>query len=147
MPHTMLKTAGGAGLALILLLPLIEAPAVRASDDQVAAVQVVRSWVQPIQAGDAKVQTVIGNDEPGSLTLLGARTSVAAGVMIVHKGQPVETVEIPPRDTLGPHGFYLLLDDVSRPLAAGETIAVELDFADRAPVRLSVAVGDEMPDG
>lgn len=114
-----------------------------AEGDQIAAVQVVRPWVAPTRAGDVKVQAVIGNDEDGPVVLMGANTGVASDVMLIHKGQPVERVVIHPHDAVGPHGFYLLLNDVNGPLANGDSIELILQFQDRAPMPVQVAVGEE----
>ncbi|EKV30509.1 hypothetical protein C882_4468 [Caenispirillum salinarum AK4] len=128
--------------ALGLAAVLTSEPTI-AEGDQVAAVQVVRPWVPPARAGDVKVQAVIGNDEDGPVILMGADTGAATGVTLVHKGEPVEHVIIDPHDAVGPHGFYLLLDDVNGPLTAGDSIEVILLFKDRAPLPVQVAVGEE----
>ncbi|WP_404381619.1 copper chaperone PCu(A)C [Caenispirillum salinarum] len=118
-----------------------------AEGDQMAAVQVVRPWVAPTRAGDVKVQAVIGNDEDVPVALMGAKTGAASDVMLIHKGQPVDRVVIHPHDAVGPHGFYLLLNDLNRPLADGDSIEVILQFQDRAPMPVQVVVGEEAEAG
>ena len=98
------------------------------------------AWARATPPGvamGAAYLTLQGGAKPDRL--VGARTDRAEAIEIhvivesdgMARMRPVESVEIPARATvtLAPKGTHLMLVGLDRPLVAGETLRLELEFA------------------
>ena len=86
-----------------------------------------------VRAGDgyAVYMEIVSTGKFGDL-LIGATTTVAQQARLVNAGgDPRGTIDIPGATTVvfAPGGPHLLLTDLTRPLATGETIIITLLFA------------------
>jgi cytochrome oxidase Cu insertion factor (SCO1/SenC/PrrC family)/copper(I)-binding protein len=104
----------------------------------------------PVAGGPAALYMTVKNSASTADTLVGASTRIAGAVelhTVVHSGgvmmmQRVDGAPLAPRDSLvlKPGGYHLMLHDLTRMLAAGDTFTVDLEFrrAGRVPVRAVV---------
>ena len=102
--------------------------------------------------GTSAVYLDLVNDTDADVTLLSASTDVA-GVVEVHRTEtgadgltsmaPVEGgLEVPAGETvsLEPGGLHVMLLDLQRDLAEGDTVTVELEFDGRSPLTVRAPV-------
>jgi len=128
----------------------------------VAAVEVRDAWVRFAVKGQSGTGAFMTLAAPSGARLVGVTTPVA-GLAEVHemkmegdvmRMRPVAGgLELPPRQPveLKPSGYHVMLMDLKKPLAVGETVPLELSFVDRAgrkavarvdvPVRAAAAAG------
>ena len=109
----------------------------------VAAVDVRDAWVRMAVKGQSGTGAFMTLAAPSGARLVGVKTP-AAGVADVHEMKMEGDVmrmravagglELPPRQPveLKPGGYHLMLMDLKKALAVGETVPIELEFVDRA---------------
>ncbi len=149
--HRALISAVLAGLFLLGLGALAQASA----DSDAPVVQDAYARAVPPGMSNSAVFMRIHNPSEEAITLVGATSPVAevvelhtheqdAGVM---KMRRVERIEIPPQDeaVLEPGGLHLMLINLRQPLAAGDPVALELEFADGRTVTLTAETRAVMP--
>jgi len=127
----------------------------------VAAVDVRDAWVRFAVKGQSGTGAFMTLAAPSGARLVGV-TTPAAGLAEVHemkmegdvmRMRPVAGgLDLPPRQPveLKPSGYHVMLTDLKKPLAVGDTVPLELAFVDRAgrkavarveaPVRAAAAV-------
>ena len=109
----------------------------------VAAVDVRDPWVRFAVKGQSGTGAFMTLAAPSGARLVGVATPVA-GIAEVHemkmegdvmRMRPVSGgLDLPPRQPveLKPSGYHVMLMDLKKPLAVGETVPLELSFVDRA---------------
>jgi copper(I)-binding protein len=114
----------------------------------VAAVDVRDAWVRVAVKGQSGTGAFMTLAAPSGARLVGVKTAVA-GVAEVHEMKMDGDVmrmravagglELPPRQPveLKPGGYHLMLMNLKKALAVGETVPLELEFVDRAGRRAS----------
>ncbi|KAB2898861.1 MAG: copper chaperone PCu(A)C [Burkholderiaceae bacterium] len=127
----------------------------------VAPVDVKNAWVRATVPGQHGAGAFMVLQAPMGARLVGAATP-AAGVAEIHemkmdgdtmRMRPVTMLELPERQpvALSPGGYHLMLMDLKEPLVAGRSIALTLQFEDKAGIRmqreLNVEVKGVVPDG
>ena len=130
----------------------------------VAAVDVRDAWVRFAVTGQSGTGAFMTLTAPSGARLVGVSTPVA-GLAEVHEMKMEGDVmrmravagglELPPRQAveLKPGGYHLMLTELKKPLVAGETVPLTLEFVDRAgrkgvarlevPVRAAAAGGED----
>ncbi len=108
----------------------------------IAPVDVRDAWVRTAVRGQSGTGAFMTLSAPAGSRLVGVSTPVA-GVAEVHEMKMTGDVmrmravegglELPPRQVvaLRPGGYHLMLTELKRPLAAGETVPLLLEFVDR----------------
>lgn len=130
-----------------------------AGDPPPAGQLVVRdAWARATPPGAAVAAvylTVVGGSRPDRL--LGASTTAAAMTQVhavtetqgVSRMREAGGVDVPAGGTVvfAPHGLHLMLMNLARPLVAGETFEVTLQFAEAGPrvARVAVVAADSAP--
>lgn len=146
-----------------LLAFLLAAAAVLAGPAQAgeqAPIEVTEPWARATVVKTGAVYFTIVNRGGETDRLTGAATPAAARAKLheatmeggVMRMRERKAVEIGPHQTVtfAPGGLHLMLMDLRRPLAAGETIPLTLTFEKTGAVRLEVPVkpiGAGMPHG
>ncbi|WP_372987402.1 copper chaperone PCu(A)C [Marinobacter sp.] len=140
-------------LSILLLSMAVLAPNAFAHDYQSGRVGIDHPWSRPTPPGTPMGvgYLSITNMGESDITLTGAETPRAARISIhessmkegIMRMQPVKGgLLIPAGKTveLKPHGYHLMLEKLSQPLAEGESIPVQLDFegADDMNIELTV---------
>jgi copper(I)-binding protein len=109
----------------------------------IAAVEVRDAWVRMAVKGQSGTGAFMTLAAPSGARLVGVATPVA-GIAEVHEMKMEGDVmrmravagglELPPRQAveLKPGGYHLMLMDLKKALAVGETVPIELRFIDRA---------------
>jgi copper(I)-binding protein len=126
-------------LALAALLAAVPAIAARAADAD--AVRVSHAWLR-ILPGElpAGGYAVLQNTGDAPLALVGASSAAYGHVMLHQSSQAggmsrmsmVESLPLPPhgKATLAPGGYHLMMMHATRQVRPGETVKVQLRFAD-----------------
>ncbi len=100
----------------------------------------------PPSTAEASAFMVIGNRGGTGVAFTGALTTAADSVLIhrVVGGlmQPAMPIEVPAHGFVNfvPGGFHLMLEGLRRPLAVGDTVALQLQFGTAGPVTVRVPV-------
>jgi copper(I)-binding protein len=115
------------------------------------ALEVTGAWSRPAMAGRVGVAYLTVTDTGAPDQLIGASTPVAARAELhesmVKNGmasmRPVPAIPVAPGKpaVLAPGGYHLMLVDLARPLVAGQTFPLTLDFAKAGKVTTTVVVG------
>lgn len=150
----MIRSAGGAALALVLACCAGDDAADGPSEfpDDIA---VVDAWTRPSPAtvDNAALYVSLVNGSGVDDELIGATSERCALVQphltmidddgIASMAEAIgEQMEIPDQDRLEmePNGLHLMCIGLTEPFVAGEEFEIELDFAERASLRSTVAV-------
>lgn len=142
-------------ICLFTLLPLLTQPAT-AADTQVTASDAI-ARAMPKVAPTSAVFLTLHNAGDKDLILTGASSSAARNVELHnHTMQDgmmamrrVERIDIPAGQSVvfQPGGLHIMLIGLEKDLKAGEQIDLTLEFADAAPLQLSVPIGTPKPAG
>lgn len=131
-------------LSAMLLLGACET-SVTTPPDVALRVEVDDAWVRPVSGADttrvnSAAYFTLANQSADTLRLLGARSEVAARTEIhettmedgVVRMRPVQHVVLAPRgrQAFEPGGLHLMLVDLQRDLAAGESLSITFQFDD-----------------
>ena len=119
----------------------VMALALAAHAQRSADIDVKSAWARPTVAGQMGTGAFMHLTSRDGARLLGASSDVA-GVVEIHemamegnvmRMRPIRSLDLPPGTTveLKPGGHHMMLMDLKRPLATGETIKVELRLETR----------------
>lgn len=126
-------------LPLLLLAGLLCAGPTHAADaDHVRASD---AWIRVLPGNlPAGGYVTLHNDGDQPMTLLGARSSTYASVMLhqsstrtgMGRMRMVERLDVPAHGevALAPGGYHLMLMDAAKPVQPGQTVPVTLQFSD-----------------
>jgi copper(I)-binding protein len=143
-------------LAAVLMCTLF--PAVAAEPASTGGPVVQDAWARATPPGAAVAAvylTITGGAKPDRL--LGAATAVAAMTQVhavtetqgVSRMRETDGVTVPAggKVVFAPHGLHLMLMNLARPLVAGDTFEVTLQFAEAGPrvARVTVVAADSAP--
>lgn len=138
--------------------PAAAAPANPAGATQASQVTVEGAWVRavPPGAGTTAFFATLDNGAPTQSRLVAARTDAAANVELhthlqedgVMKMRKVEGLDLPGTDHLhlAPGADHIMLIGMSKDLAEGEMVSLELVFADESTVQVKAPVRKEAPE-
>lgn len=138
-------------LALPLLFATAFAFAVAAPAQAGSSIEVTHPWARPtIPNRPGVVYLGIENTGAAADRLTGA-SAEGVGKAELHKSEqkgdmmtmaPVDGIDIPAGGTveLAPRGYHIMLFDIAKPLTAGDTVALTLDFEKAGAVSVSVPV-------
>ena len=103
-----------------------------------AQVQVTEPWVRSTVAGQTVAGAFMKLESPVAESLVGASSPAAAKVELhrtimegtVAKMRPVERIDLVPGKPveLKPGGYHIMLVDIAKPLAKGDTVPLRLEF-------------------
>lgn len=143
-------------LAAVFACTLV--PAVAAEPASTTGVVVRDAWARATPPGAAVAAvylTIAGGAKPDRL--LGASTPAAAMTQVhavtetqgVSRMRETEGVPVPAagKVVFAPHGLHLMLMNLARPLVAGDTFEITLQFAESGPrvARVAVVAADSAP--
>jgi len=117
---------------------LLCALAVGAMSTAQAQVRVTDPWVRSTVAGQTVAGAFMKLESPVAESLVGASSPAAAKVELhrtimegtVAKMRPVGRIDLSPGKTveLKPGGYHIMLVDIVKPLAKGDTVPLRLEF-------------------
>lgn len=122
-----------------LLASLLAAASANAA--ATGGVHVSHAWIR-LLPGDlpAGAYVTLANDGDKAVTLVGATSAAYTGIMLHRSSSEggmsrmamVDAITVPAHGqvALAPAGYHLMLMHAARPVAAGDTVKLTLDFAD-----------------
>ena len=117
---------------------LLCALAIAVASPAQAQVRITNPWVRSTVAGQTVAGAFMKLESPAAESLVGASSPAAAKVELhrtimegtVAKMRPVERIDLAPGKPveLKPGGYHIMLVDIARPLAKGDTVPLRLEF-------------------
>jgi copper(I)-binding protein len=144
-------------IVIVSVLVVGAAAAKTPSDPKTGGIVLEQAWVRPAPAGvgASVAYGVIRNTgrKPDALVSVATPAARTAGVhvSVSHAGvmsmEPIASLPLPPGAAvaLKPGGLHVMLEGVTRPLKAGETVALTFRFKTAAPLTVRVPVRPTAP--
>ena len=118
-------------------------------------IEIIHPWVEPSEGYSTRTHPTISNDGESPITLVGAETSIADQMLIIHEGLVLDRFMIAAEDVVsfGEDNLHLTLVGLKEPLADGDHFPVTFRFDGGESFEFHMVVGEstmmpgmEMPD-